>query len=116
MKNKKKLIITKNYLELSPRRKCDIKWNADEEGNITLEVENRGWVNRIAQLIFSRPKISYIHLDKMGNFIWPKLDGKINIIELGELIKAEFGDEAEPLYERLAKYIKILESYNFIEY
>ena len=53
---------------------------------------------------------------KMGSFIWPLLDGKINITELGKLVEKEFGDEAQPLYERLAQYFRILDSYHFIEW
>ncbi len=113
---KKKIIIPQNYLEKIPCRHHELKWNIDEEGKVTLEVENKGWVNRIAQALFKRPKISYIHLDKMGNFIWPILDGKMNIIEIGKLVEAEFGDEAKPLYERLARYFQILDSYHFIEW
>jgi hypothetical protein len=52
----------------------------------------------------------------MGSFIWPLLDGETDIIALGEKVKEHFGEKAEPLYERLAKYIQILESYNFIKF
>jgi len=51
----------------------------------------------------------------MGSFIVSLIDGKKSLIEIGEAVKAEFGDKAEPLYERLAKYIQIMESYGFIE-
>ena len=50
----------------------------------------------------------------MGSFIWPLLDGDKTIIQLGEYVKKEFGENANPLYERLAKYFQILDSYHFI--
>ena len=50
----------------------------------------------------------------MGNFIWPLIDGKRNLIEISELVHEEFGDKAEPLYNRLVQYIKTLEAYGFI--
>ena len=31
----------------------------------TLEIENKGIVNKICQKLFKKPKISYVHLDKM---------------------------------------------------
>ena len=31
-------------------------------------------------------------------------------------MEAEFGEEAHPLYERLARYFQILDSYRFIEW
>lgn len=105
---------SENYLEKKPVR-ANIQWDTDENGNITLHVENKGAMNKIAQLIFKKPKISYIHLDEMGNFIWPLLDGEKDITEIGKEVKDHFGDKAEPLYERLAKYIQTLESYRFVE-
>ena len=106
---------SENYLEKKPVR-ANIQWDTDENGNITLHVENKGAMNKIAQVLFKKPKISYIHLDEMGNFIWPLLDGEKDITEIGKEVKDHFGDKAEPLYERLAKYIQTLESYRFIEF
>lgn len=111
---KKKNVISENYLENKPVR-ADLKWNKDQDGKVTLEIENTGFFNKIAQKFFKKPKISYVHLDEMGSFIWPMLDGDMDIIQLGEKVKEEFGEKAEPLYERLAKYIQILHSYNFIK-
>ena len=105
---------SENYLEKKPVR-ANIQWDTDENGNITLHVENKGAMNKIAQVLFKKPKISYIHLDEMGNFIWPLLDGEKDITEIGKEVKDHFGDKAEPLYERLAKYIQTLESYRFVE-
>lgn len=111
---KKKIVIPKNYLEQVPVHPAGLAWSADEHGKITLQVENKGWAHWIAQRLFGRPKISYVHLDAMGNFLWPKIDGQRNLIELGELVEAEFGEQAYPLYERLARYFQILDSYGFI--
>lgn len=111
---KKRNVISENYLERKPRRMDAIKWSADADGNVTLEIENTGVFNRIAQKLFKKPKISYVHLDEMGSFVWPLLSGEKTIIELGKEVEEKFGDEAHPLYERLVKYFQILESYNFI--
>ena len=110
----KKQIIQNNYLEKIPLQSNQIKWLVGEDGLVTLEIENTGLFNHIAQKLLKKPKISYIHLDRMGSFLWQNMNGKCNIIELGELVKAEFGDEANPLYERLVKYFEILYSYHFI--
>jgi hypothetical protein len=110
MKNKKQ---PENYLDKIPV-KAEIEWDNDEKGNVTLHVENKGLMNKIAQLIFRKPKVSYIHLDEMGNFIWPLIDGEKTVLEIGEYVKEHFGDKAEPLYERLSQYINTLEMYKFI--
>ena len=111
---KKKQIIKENFLENIPVKNPDIGWNTDDEGKVTLEIENKGAFNRLAQKLFKKPKVSYIHLDEMGSFIWPIIDGKKDIVELGRDVEAHFGEKANPLYERLAKYISILKSYGFI--
>lgn len=105
-----------NYLEKIPCKKESLKWSQNESGEVTLELENTGLANRIAQKLLKKPKISYIHLDEMGNFIWPIIDGKRNITAIGELVREHFGEKAEPLYERLAQYFKTLESYGFVIY
>lgn len=105
-----------NFLERIPKRPDKIKWSTDEEGNVTLDIENTGFFNLVAQKFFKKPKVSYVHLDKMGSFIWPLLDGEKDIVALGVLVKEHFGEEAEPLYERLAKYFQILDSYSFVEW
>ena len=64
-----------NYLERRPVRPEHIKWSADEEGIVTLDIENKGFFNRVAQKLFKKPKVSHIHLDKVGSYIWPLIDG-----------------------------------------
>lgn len=113
---KKKNIILENYLDKKPMRPEFLNWKKDDNGVVTLEVQNKGIFNRIAQKLLKKPKISYIHLDEMGSFIWPLLDGKKTIMELGEDVEKKFGKDAHPLYERLAKYFQILESYGFISW
>lgn len=105
----------KNYLEFVPQRKIE-SFSTDEKGVITLEIENKGVFNKVAQKLFKKPKISYIHLDEMGSFVWPLIDGERNITDIGVFVKEHFGEKAEPLYERLAKYFKVLESYGFIKF
>ena len=113
---KKKSIVSENYLERRPIRPERIKWSVDEEGSVTLDIENTGFFNRVAQKLFKKPKVSHVHLDKLGSFVWPLIDGEKDIVALGVLVKERFGQEAEPLYERLAKYFQILESYSFVEW
>lgn len=113
---KKQQPISKNYLLQIPVHPEGLSWSSDEEGLVTLFIENKGVMNRIAQKLFRKPRFSYIHLDKTGSFTWQQIDGIKNIIALGELVEAEFGEEAHPLYERLAKYFQILDSYHFINW
>ena len=112
----KKNVKEENYLEKKPICKSGLNWSKDENGNVTLEMENRGIANKIMQMLIKKPKISYIHLDEMGSFIWPLMDGEKDILEIGKFVEEHFGEKANPLYERLSQYFKTLEKYNFIEY
>ena len=116
MKNKKKQVISENYLDKIPVRPDWLKWSADEHGSVTFDIENKGIVNRIAQKLLKKPKVSHIHLDEMGSFIWPLIDGEKSVLDISVPFEAHFGEKAQPLYERLAKYFQILESYGFIEW
>lgn len=113
---KKTIVIQRNYLDKIPARPDHIGWETAEDGAVTLRITNNGWANRIAQKFFGRPKISFVHLDEMGSFIWPLLDGEKTITELGKLVDAHFGEQAHPLYERLARYFQIMDSYHFIKW
>lgn len=107
---------SENYLERIPLKNPEIKWTTDENGMVTLQVENKGLANKIAQKLLKKPKISYIHLDENGSFIWPLIDGEKDIIAIGEHVKERFGEKANPLYERLVKFFQILDNYKFVSW
>lgn len=104
----------KNYLDFIPVPSEKYPYEI-KEGAVTIFQENKGLFNLIAQKLWKKPKVSQIHLDKMGNFIWPLMDGKHTINDIALLIREEFGAEAEPLYERVVQYFRTLNSYGFID-
>ena len=111
MKNK-----ADNYLDKIPVKNEKIGWSADEKGIVTLEIENKGVFNKVFQLILKKPKITYIHLDEMGSFVWPLIDGKKDVIAIGKEVKEHFGEKANPLYERLSQFFVVLDSYKFVSF
>ena len=113
---KKKAVINQNYLENIPVRQEGLRWDTDENGMVTLYVHNTGLMKKITQKFLKKSEYTQVHLDENGSFVWPLVDGKKNIIELGVLVKEKFGEKAEPLYPRLAKFFQILESYGFVSF
>ncbi len=111
----KKQTLSENYLDKVPVYHENCKFEISEQKEVTIFVENKGFFNKIAQMFFKRPRVSQIHLDAMGNFIWPLIDGERSIYDIAECVKQEFGEKAEPLYQRIAQYFKTLESYGFIQ-
>ncbi len=104
-----------NYLDYVYSIKNDLIWTRSESGEVIIDMENKGITNRIAQKFFKRPKVSHITLEGMGSFIFTCIDGTRSIYEIGKLVKEKYGQEAEPLYERLSVYMKRLEELKFIE-
>ncbi len=103
-----------NFLDAVPVKNPEINFTKDDNGIVTLEIENKGLMNRVFQKLLKKPKITYIHMEELGSFVWQIIDGESDITALGKKVEEHFGEKANPLYERLSQYIKILESYNFI--
>lgn len=114
MKKKAKQKEAGNYLDYIPEHPTAVQWDTDADGKVTIYMENKGVFHWLAQKLLKKPRISQIHLDEMGNFIWPLMDGRRTVYEIAGLVKAEYGEKAEPLYERLITYMRNLESYGFI--
>ena len=102
-----------NYLDFIPKIKEDLRWEKTQK-DVTIYIENKGVMNRIAQKVLHKPKVSQIHLDEMGTFIFPLIDGMKSVYDIAPLVKEEFGEKAEPLYQRIVQYMRTLESYEFI--
>lgn len=105
---------SENYLDFIPEHRQTISWDADADGKITIYIENKGVFHWLAQKLLNKPRISQIHLDEMGNFVWCLIDGERSIYDIAVLVKEQFGERAEPLYERLVTYLRNLENYEFV--
>ena len=112
----RKVTVTGNYLDFIPVYRESCRYRMGDSGDVTILQENRGLFHWIAQKVFHRPRISQIHLDEMGNFIWPLMDGERTVYDIAMLVREEFGGRAEPLFQRLVQYVKNLESYGFVEH
>lgn len=109
MKNKE------NFLDYVFKVSDDLTWTLSESGEVIVTMENKGLTNRIAQRFFKKPAFSKITLEGMGSFIFTCIDGERSVYETGKLLHDKYGEEAEPLYERLSVYMKHLEQVGFIK-
>ena len=53
-------------------------------------------------------------MDALGSFVWKQLDGKRDMQEVAELVRQEFGKKADPVYERLIKFVEIMRDNKFV--
>lgn len=103
-----------NFLKLIPLKNEKFEWKINDEGLVQIIIPRNGILDRIVRVFFKTPEVMRIDLDKYGSCVWNSIDGKRNVEEIGRILKEEFGNEIEPLYQRLATYINILRNNKFI--
>ena len=103
-----------NYLDFIPVVNGQNTWDRGEDGVVTIHMVNRGFYNTLAQKLFHTPRVSHIKLDEYGSFLWMRIDGVKTVGQLALELKEAYGERAEPLYERLVKYMQILHNNRFI--
>lgn len=103
-----------NYLDFIPIMNPKNDWSQDEQGIVTIHMVHRGFYAAIAQKFFHSPRVSHIKLDEYGSFLWKEIDGKRTVGQLAQRMKEQFGQQAEPLYDRLVHYMQILRNNQFI--
>ncbi len=106
----------KNYMDFIPCCNPLYTWDENQEGIVTVHVVNKGFYNRLAQILLKKPRLSHISLDGYGSFVWKQMDGKRSVYDISLLIKDKFGKEAEPVVQRLVQYFRILYQNQFIGY
>ena len=103
-----------NFLNYIPRPAGCIRVAAGEDGFNHLEILHEGWADRAAQKLLKKPVVTHVALERFGSFIWQQIDGKHSIYEIALMVKETFGEEAEPLYERLTAYFCMLKQKGYI--
>ena len=111
-----------NYLDHVFRRSPEVDWDEVTEEDkddthlplVVLHIRHRGLSHFIAEKFFDRPPVTHVHMEPIGSYIWRQIDGQHSVYEIGQLLHETFGEEAEPLYERLSVYMKQLENNGLI--
>ena len=103
-----------NYLDFIPVVNGQNTWDRGEDGVVTIHMVNRGFYNTLAQKLVHTPRVSHIKLDDYGSFLWMRIDGVKTVGQLALELKEAYGEKAEPLYDRLVKYMQILRNNRFI--
>ncbi|MDR0880592.1 MAG: PqqD family protein [Clostridioides sp.] len=84
----------------------DLEYDVAEDGIVTVMKRQDHWVqNLFRKFHFRIPEITRISMDEYGSFLFNRIDGKRTVKELGELMYEEFGEDANPLYERILVFL-----------
>ena len=97
-----------NLLDYIPVREEHIRWDEDSDHMVVLHRQNKGACALLCRVLFHRPKLSHITLERYGSYVWRNIDGQRSLYELALGLRGEFEAEAEPLFERFVPYIKSL--------
>jgi len=102
-----------NLLDLTPVRELDSE--TGDDGLVTLikpRFTNRFMV-RFVTPRFTRPDFR-VNLDRFGSHVWGRIDGKATVRDIGASLRRSFGEEVEPVYQRLGLFCRQLAANKFI--
>lgn len=98
-----------NIIYYIPYKNPNFKSRVNDEGNVVITIPNKGIMNKISQVLYFTPKESQLKLDKLGSFVWQRIDNRKNIDEIAKSIQSDYKGDFEPLYERLTIFLKLLQ-------
>jgi hypothetical protein len=106
--------VENNLLDLTPVH--HVEWEISTETGLIV-LKKPKFKNEILRK-YLLPKLKNpfytIKLDKIGSFVWHKIDGKNKISDIAKGLEKEFGESIHPVNQRLAKFIYLLNSNSFI--
>lgn len=102
-----------NFLDLIPVRKLDYEYRDDENINLLIPKYRDKFFGKLLQ-----PRINdkYLkaNMDIYGTNTWLLIDGNRNVFEISKLMKEKFGNDIEPVYDRITLFINNLYRNGFI--
>lgn len=115
MFKKNRTVTELNYLELTPVRNYD--HILEDENRVAVLVPrftNKFLVRYLVPRLKS-PDIK-VKLDKFGSSAWLKADGNKNVQQICEELLSEYGEEINPVVDRVTKFFTQLYQYQFISF
>lgn len=115
MFKKNKKLSEVNYLELTPVR--NYNHIVEDESKVAVLVPrftNKFLVKYLVPKLKS-PDIK-VKLDKFGSAAWLKADGNRNVQTICDELLSEFGEDINPVIERVTKFYSQLYQYKFISF
>jgi len=113
--NREKELEGVNLMGLAPRRIAE--WE-ERDGRIVVlrPAPVTQGLRGVMDRFFHRMSASRIRLADQGGFAWFHLAGDRTVAEVGELMRAEFGEGVEPVEERLGHFILVMRKEGFLSY
>ena len=102
-----------NLLELIPERMFGE--TTHEDGTIVVDMPrfHVAWMQKYLVPKRKDPFIK-VKLDRFGSRVWLRCDGTANVNEIADALVAEFGEEVEPVHDRLSVFFRLLRQRGFV--
>ncbi len=92
-----------NLLDLTPVRLFEHRLEEDKVIVLIPKYRSR-WMSWLQRRL-KRP-FYLLHLDEIGSAFWLACDGQRNISAIGARLKERFGEDIEPVWDRLALFVR----------
>jgi hypothetical protein len=102
-----------NLFDLKPIR--NVQWETKENDLVVLLVpkfQNKFLARHVMPRL--RAPNFRIDLDKYGSFVWRESDGNTTVLEIAERMREKFGEEFDPKYERVGRFVSQLVHQKFL--
>lgn len=112
---RRRILKNSNYLDLTPTRTYEFE--KSDNGTISILVPkftNRFTVKLILPL--AKSKVVKIKLDKFGSETWLLIDNRRTVNEIGKELVRIFGNEINPVEERLTRFLTTLYEQRLISF
>ena len=93
-----------------------VDWERDEDKIHLLVPKFRAkWLLNLCGRVGVNSRMR-LHLDQYGSCVWEACDGKNTVYDIGQILIARFGNNVDPVYDRLGQFILHLARNNFITF
>jgi hypothetical protein len=88
-----------------------------EDGTVEVIIPRYG-EGRVGKILsrFLKDEPVRLRLDRIGTTAWELCNGSNSVMAIGEHLKKCFGDEVEPVYDRLALFFMQMENRDLIDW
>jgi hypothetical protein len=106
-----------NLLKMKPVRIRKWKPNPNDKDLVTIIIPrfNTKFGKKLGR-IFNIKQTYHVNLEKYGSSVWRLCNGEATVKDIGDVLQEQYGEDVEPLYERLSFYLTLLERNKLIRY
>lgn len=88
-----------------------------EKGDIVYLIFNHNKkIEKFMNWLTKKPKVTDIELDEMGTRVWNLINGERSVYRIGQSLSNMYGQECEPVYNRLIMYLRYLNKRGWIKF